>query len=118
MENNKTEKQGEVHLTDFMILKEAAERLKCIAHPHRLMIIELLLGGEYTVGEIATNCKLEQSVASVHLRLMHNKNFLKSERRNRYVYYSLTDDYYGDLFEFVKSLHNKNGKKICKICGE
>ena len=72
-------------------LKQAAESLKCLAHPHRLRIVEILLNGEYTVDAIAGLCSLSQPATSGHLRLMEGKNILTSERRGRTVYYSVTD---------------------------
>ena len=34
-------------------LQQAAECLKTLAHPHRLRIVQMLLQGQYTVGELA-----------------------------------------------------------------
>ena len=74
------------------ILIEAADCLKCIAHPMRLRIIELLLDREYTVGQIARICSMTQPATSEHLRLMSNKGFLKKERRQRNMYYKVSED--------------------------
>ena len=35
---------------------EAAECLKTLAHPVRLRMVQLLLHGRYTVGELAEDC--------------------------------------------------------------
>ena len=40
-------------LTDLGGLEQAAECLKTLAHPHRLRMIQMLLRGRYTVGELA-----------------------------------------------------------------
>ncbi len=70
-------------------LREAAECLKCTAHPHRLRIIEILLQGNFSVDEIASLCELSQPATSGHLRLMEAKGLLKSQRAGRIVYYSV-----------------------------
>ncbi len=83
-------------------LKQAAESLKCIAHPHRLRIIEILVSGEYTVDTIARLCALTQPATSGHLRLMEGKGLLQSERRGRTVYYSVADPQLLNIIECVR----------------
>ena len=78
-------------LIDLDRLTEAAECLKTLAHPHRLRIVEMLLGGRYTVGELAEKCDITSPVASGHLRLMQRCGFLASERDGRNVYYKITE---------------------------
>ncbi|MCA9100102.1 MAG: ArsR family transcriptional regulator, partial [Planctomycetales bacterium] len=39
-------------------LSQAADCLRILAHPVRLRIVQLLLHGRYTVGEIATDCEV------------------------------------------------------------
>ena len=76
-------------LTPLEQLREAAECLKCTAHPHRLRIVEILLRGNFSVDEIARLCELSQPATSGHLRLMEAKGLLKSQRAGRVVYYSI-----------------------------
>ena len=40
-------------LLDLELLNDAAECLRTLAHPHRLRMVQLLLRGRYTVGELA-----------------------------------------------------------------
>lgn len=83
-------------------LKQAAECLKCVAHPQRLRIIEILLSGEYTVDTIARLCALTQPATSGHLRLMEGKGLLKSERRGRTVYYSVCEPQLAGIINCIK----------------
>jgi DNA-binding transcriptional ArsR family regulator len=78
-------------LIDLDRLTQAAECLKILAHPHRLRIVEMLLGRRYTVGELAQRCGIESNVASGHLRLMQRCGFLAPERDGRNVYYRITE---------------------------
>lgn len=92
----------EDELLPLEYLKQAAESLKCVSHPHRLRIIEILLSGEYTVDTIARLCALTQPATSGHLRLMEGKGLLKSERRGRTVYYSVAEPQLCGIMECVR----------------
>ena len=78
-------------LLNIESLGHAAECLKTLAHPHRLRMVQMLLGGEYTVGELAEACGIASHVASGHLIKMKDRGLLKSERRSREVYYEVAE---------------------------
>ncbi|HVK10441.1 MAG TPA: metalloregulator ArsR/SmtB family transcription factor [Gemmataceae bacterium] len=69
----------------------AAEYLRCIAHPHRLRTIELMLAGRYTLGELAASCDIPSAAASEHLRLMHRCGLVAAERDGRRLYYRVVE---------------------------
>ncbi len=68
-------------------LQEATRCLKSVAHPVRLRILELLLEGEYAVGELADLCEVDQPTASGHLRQLRDRGILDQRRDGRHVYY-------------------------------
>lgn len=73
-------------------VRQAATMLKCIGHPIRLQIIELLdRTGEQNVTTIYEALEIEQAVASQHLNLMRDKGILASRRDGVNVYYSVDD---------------------------
>jgi DNA-binding transcriptional ArsR family regulator len=72
-------------------LAQAAECLKTLAHPHRLRIVDLLLRGRHTVGELAEACGVPSPIASGHLRLLQRCGLLAAERDGRNVYYTVAD---------------------------
>ena len=78
-------------LLDLDRLAIAAECLKTLAHPHRLRMVEMLLKGRYTVGELAEKCNIPSNIASGHLRLMQRCSFLAPERDGRNVYYTIME---------------------------
>ena len=82
---------------------EAAECLKTIAHPVRLRMIQLLLDGRYTVGELAADCQIPDNVASEHLRLMQRCGFFTSERKGRRVYYQVAEPHLKQLMACIES---------------
>ena len=81
---------------------DAAECLKSLAHPVRLRIIQLLLHGRYTVGELAEDCQIPDNVASEHLRLLQRCGFLSSDREGRRVYYRVAEPHLVQLMGCIE----------------
>ena len=75
-------------------LKPAARMLRALAHPLRLRIIRVIQenNGSANVGEIFTTLKIEQSVASQHLRILRQASLVNTRRDRKFVYYSLDYD--------------------------
>jgi ArsR family transcriptional regulator len=65
--------------------------LKAIAHPDRLMIIEILAGGEKCVNKIVERLDSSQSLTSQHLNLMTNKGVLARRREGLHIYYRIAN---------------------------
>ena len=84
-------------------LAQAAECLKTLAHPVRLRMVQLLLNGRYTVGEIAADCEIADNVASEHLRLMQRCGFFESERDGRRVYYHVCEPHLQEMMSCIES---------------
>jgi DNA-binding transcriptional ArsR family regulator len=90
-------------LIEMAALEQAAECLKTLAHPHRLRICEMLLQGEFTVGELAEACEIKSHVASEHLRLMKDRGLLDCDRRGRRIYYRIIESGLAALMGCVES---------------
>ncbi|MBS0205898.1 MAG: helix-turn-helix transcriptional regulator [Planctomycetes bacterium] len=89
-------------LTDLTALGQAAECLRVLAHPHRLRMIQMLLAGNYTVGELAEACELPTAMASDHLRLMQRCGFLASEKDGRKVYYRVIEPHLKNIMQCIE----------------
>lgn len=89
-------------LTDLEALGQAAECLRVLAHAHRLRMIQMLLQGNYTVGELADACELPTAMASEHLRLMQRCGFLTSEKDGRKVYYRVTEPHLKSILACIE----------------
>jgi DNA-binding transcriptional ArsR family regulator len=75
---------------DLQKLETAANRLRAMAHPMRIAIIELLTDNpKLTVTEIYETLGIEQASASHHLNILKNKGLLDSKRDGKMIYYSL-----------------------------
>ncbi|MBL9125941.1 MAG: helix-turn-helix transcriptional regulator [Planctomycetaceae bacterium] len=93
----------QLKLTNLEALTAAAECLRILAHPHRLRMIQMLLQGDFTVGELAEACDLPSPMASEHLRLMQRCGFLNSEKEGRRVYYRVSEPHLQEILKCVES---------------
>lgn len=82
---------------------QAAECLRTLAHPVRLRMVQLLLQGRYTVGELAEDCEVPDNVASEHLRLMQRCGFFTSEREGRKVFYQVAEPHLQDIMNCIEN---------------
>jgi DNA-binding transcriptional ArsR family regulator len=82
---------GEVLASMRSAAEEAANLLRSIGSPYRLMILCLLVEREKTVTEICDAIGARQSLTSQHLTRLRLDGLVKAERRGHFAYYSLTD---------------------------
>ena len=80
-----------VKLTDLKSLQEAAECLRTLAHPVRLRMVQMMLQGEFMVGDLAEACDVPSHVASEHLRMMQHCGFLTRRQEGRRIYYQVAE---------------------------
>jgi DNA-binding transcriptional ArsR family regulator len=90
-------------LTSLEALTDAAECLKTLAHPHRLRMVQMLLQGRFTVGELAEACDIPSHMASEHLRLMQRCGFLAAEKDGRFVYYTIAEPHLASILGCVEA---------------
>jgi DNA-binding transcriptional ArsR family regulator len=95
-----------LRLTELDGMSQAAECLRTLAHPHRLRMVQMLLQGDFTVGELAGACELPTPMASEHLRLMQRCGLLTSEKEGRKVYYRVVEP---QLKSILKCIENRFG---------
>ncbi len=94
-------------LTPLPALEQAAECLRTLAHPHRLRIVQMLLRGRYTVGELAEACGIPSHMASEHLRLMQRCGFLTSEKDGRKNFYEVVEPHLKNIMQCVEARFGK-----------
>ena len=84
-------------------LEESAEKLRAIAHPVRLAIIEWLFQKkEMTVTELFEALDIEQATMSHHLRLMKDQKIVKVKRDGKNSIYYLANEKYRDIIEILE----------------
>ena len=81
-----------VPVLSMPLLAEMAERLRVLAHPHRLKILESLsLCPGAPVHRIRELTGLPQATTSQHLGLLRRVGIVEATRRGREVWYRLAD---------------------------
>ena len=72
-------------------LEMAASKLRAIAHPMRIAIIDLLTANQkLTVTQIYERLSLEQASASHHLNILKNAGLLKWRKEGVWTHYRLS----------------------------
>jgi DNA-binding transcriptional ArsR family regulator len=95
-------------------LRQAAECLRSLAHPHRLRIVQLLLRGRHTVGALGEACEIPSHMASEHLRLLQRCGFLTAEKDGRNTYYRVVEPHLKHLMKCIENRFGENGKRLSR----
>lgn len=72
--------------------ENCAERLRALADPDRLRIVQCLFQGEHNVGEIAAFLKEDIANVSHHLGVLWNAKIVTRHRDGRFIIYTLHPD--------------------------
>lgn len=67
----------------------AALRFRALGDETRLWLLELLTGGERSVGELMEATQLGQSLVSHHLRTLRGAGLVTTRRDGRWIYYDV-----------------------------
>jgi len=87
---------------DITKLEMAASKLRAIAHPMRIAIIDLLNNKQkLSVTEIYSSLDIEQASASHHLNILKNKGVLVSKREGKKIFYSLKSVTLSEIIECI-----------------
>ncbi|MFV2069269.1 MAG: ArsR/SmtB family transcription factor [Pirellulales bacterium] len=90
-------------LIDMQALERAAECLRTLAHPVRLRMVQMLLRGDYNVGELAEACKIPSHMASEHLRLMQHCGLLTRRQEGRQTFYQIGEPHLVDIMHCIET---------------
>jgi predicted transcriptional regulator len=66
-------------------------------------MVQMLLRGRYTVGELAEACGIPSHMGSEHLRLMQRCGFLTSQRDGRKAYYQIVETHLANLMSCIEA---------------
>jgi DNA-binding transcriptional ArsR family regulator len=84
-------------------LERTAYVLKCVAHPVRISIIDLLeQQDQLTVSQLQEVLQIEQSLLSHHLTNMRDKGIVETRREGKHVFYFLTDTTISNIIDCIK----------------
>ncbi len=86
------------------IYQVTAEFFKVLGHPARLRVLELLRGGERSVGDLIPEVGLEASHLSQQLGLLRRAGVLESRKEGATVLYSVADPRIFELLEVARAI--------------
>lgn len=84
-----------------------ADFFKALAHPVRIRILEILLGGERSVHELQAALGLEQALVSQQLAVLRAKNVVAPRKEGTTVRYAVRDPLLRDLLEVARRIFNQ-----------
>ena len=81
-----------------------ADLFKAMGNPMRIRILEILSGGERSVGDMLTELGVEPSALSQQLAVLRNAGLVSSRREVSSVYYSVTSPQVAELLAIARRL--------------
>ena len=81
---------------------------KAVGNASRYRIVEALLKGRKTVGELVKIVKLSQPAVSQHLKVLKSSHLVTDERRGQEVFYTVDTEH---TLALLKVLVNEMNKK-------
>jgi ArsR family transcriptional regulator len=73
------------------LFQACLRRIKAVSDKIRWPVIEMLMDGPKTVGELAKELGVEQSLLSHHLKILRHEGLIESRREGKSVICKLTD---------------------------
>ncbi len=81
-----------------------AELFKALAHPARVRVLEVLVDGERSVGDLQPLVGIESSHLSQQLGVLRRAGLVTTRREGSSVYYALRDPLVAELLAVAKQL--------------
>lgn len=94
----------DTHVRSDPVYVLKAQLFRVLGHPIRIRILELLLDGERTVGELQAALRLDSSGTSQHLAALRQQGVLESRRAGISVYYRIRDPRVSQLLVVAKQI--------------
>src|SRR6266403_5738829 len=88
---------------------------KCLAHAHRLELLEQLAQGERSVEILAEKTGLSIANASQHLQQMRRAGIISARRDGKFVFYRLADESVLDLLAALRRIAERNSAEVERV---
>ena len=89
---------------DMKAYEARARIIKALAHPSRLLMLDLLQEGERCVCELTAQVGADQSTVSRHLAVLRNAGLVSDRREGVMVWYRLNITCLGGFFNCVETV--------------
>jgi DNA-binding transcriptional ArsR family regulator len=94
---------------DIQKLEMASSKLRAMAHPMRIAILELLhKNKQLSVTDIYKSLKIEQAAASHHLNILKNKGVLVSQRDGKKIFYALKSEVLTEIIDCIRRCNEED----------
>lgn len=84
---------------------------KALADENRRKILDILLDGDKTAGEIATHFNMTKPAISQHLSVLKNADLVFSNKKGQFVYYSLNTTIFQEMMKWLLRFNKKEEEK-------
>jgi len=97
--------------------KERSAIVKAMAHPTRLLVMEVLTQGEKCVNDLTRLAGCDVTTLSKHLALMKRAGLLQSEKRGVSVFYQIACPCFLEFFRCIDLINlNQSAQPRCEAC--
>src|SRR5260370_40666484 len=93
---------------------EFAGVAKCLAHAHRLELVEQLAQGERSVEILAAKTGLSIANASQHLQQMRRAGIISARRDGKFAFYQLADESVLNLLAALRRIAELNSADVAR----
>jgi ArsR family transcriptional regulator len=95
-----------------------AEFFRALGHPARVRVLELLKGGEMTVGDLQAELGIDSSGASQHLSAMRRQGILEARKEGTSVFYRVRDPRVFQMLESARQVIGSHLEEANALLGE
>jgi len=97
--------------------KDRSVIVKAMAHPTRLLVMDVLTQGEKCVNELTNLAGCDVTTLSKHLALMRRAGLLQCEKRGVNVFYQIACPCFLEFFRCIDLIQrNQTRLKRCEAC--
>ncbi len=93
-----------MNVKQHAVYEARSKIIKALAHPARLLIVDLLAGGPKCVCVIQKSVASDMSTVSKHLSVLKNAGIVQTEKRGVQVYYRLRCPCVTDFFTCAEKI--------------
>lgn len=95
-------------------MEDKVELFKALSDHNRLLIIDMLSCGELCACDIYDGLNLTQPTISHHMKILQQAGLVKAQKDGKWTNYSLNQDKFNELCNFIQYLSRDKEMCICK----
>jgi len=97
--------------------RDRAAIVKAMAHPTRLLVMDVLTGGEKCVNDLTLIAGCDVTTLSKHLALMRRAGLLQCDKRGVSVFYRIACPCFLEFFRCIDLIKmNQSLQQRCEAC--